>query len=40
MLRSRTSLRRALACVALPTCGQAMAEAERYLPELLEKVEV
>ena len=29
----------ALACVALPTCSQAMAEAERYLPELLGKVE-
>ncbi len=30
----------ALACVALPTCGLAMAEAERYLPELLDKTEV
>ena len=30
----------ALACVALPTCGLAMAEAERYLPELLDKAEV
>jgi sulfite reductase (NADPH) hemoprotein beta-component len=29
----------ALACVAMPTCSQAMAEAERYLPELLHKVE-
>jgi sulfite reductase (NADPH) hemoprotein beta-component len=29
----------ALACVALPTCPLAMAEAERYLPELLSKVE-
>ena len=29
----------ALACVALPTCGLAMAEAERYLPELSEKIE-
>ena len=29
----------ALACVALPTCGLAMAEAERYLPDLLSKVE-
>ena len=28
-----------IACVALPTCGQAMAEAERYLPELLDKIE-
>ncbi len=29
----------ALACVALPTCALAMAEAERYLPELVEKIE-
>jgi sulfite reductase (NADPH) hemoprotein beta-component len=29
----------ALACVAFPTCGQAMAEAERYLPELSLKIE-
>ncbi|HEX7063031.1 MAG TPA: assimilatory sulfite reductase (NADPH) hemoprotein subunit [Woeseiaceae bacterium] len=29
----------ALACVALPTCGLAMAEAERYLPELTDKLE-
>jgi sulfite reductase (NADPH) hemoprotein beta-component len=28
-----------LACVALPTCGQAMAEAERYLPELIDEIE-
>ncbi len=28
-----------IACVALPTCPQAMAEAERYFPQLLEKVE-
>lgn len=26
-------------CVALPTCGLAMAEAERYLPELITKLE-
>ena len=31
--------RHAVSCVALPTCGLAMAEAERYLPELLDKVE-
>ncbi|MBW3550015.1 MAG: assimilatory sulfite reductase (NADPH) hemoprotein subunit [Proteobacteria bacterium] len=38
--RSASPLRRnALACVALPTCGLAMAEAERYLPELLGKLE-
>ncbi len=36
----RTPLRRdALACVALPTCPLAMAEAERYLPDLGRKVE-
>ena len=29
----------ALACVAFPTCGLAMAEAERYLPDLTAKVE-
>ena len=29
----------ALACVALTTCALAMAEAERYLPELVEKLE-
>ena len=27
-----------MACVALPTCGLAMAESERYLPTLLEKM--
>lgn len=29
----------ALACVALPTCALAMAEAERYLPRALEQVQ-
>ncbi len=28
-----------MACVALPTCGLAMAESERYLPSLLTKIE-
>lgn len=28
-----------MACVALPTCALAMAEAERYLPDLLSKLE-
>ena len=38
--RDATPLRRdALACVALPTCGLAMAEAERYLPDFVGKVE-
>jgi sulfite reductase (NADPH) hemoprotein beta-component len=32
--------RHAIACVALPTCGLAMAESERYLPALLPKLEV
>lgn len=31
--------RNSMACVALPTCGLAMAESERYLPTLLEKME-
>ena len=35
-----TALRRdALACVALNTCSQAFAEAERYLPQLLDKLD-
>ena len=29
----------AISCVALPTCGLAMAEAERYLPRILELLE-
>ena len=28
-----------MACVALPTCGLAMAESERYLPQLVTKIE-
>jgi sulfite reductase (NADPH) hemoprotein beta-component len=35
-----TPVRRdALACVSLPTCGLAMAEAERYLPTFIDRVE-
>lgn len=35
-----SALRRSsMACVALPTCGLAMAEAERYLPTLINKIE-
>jgi sulfite reductase (NADPH) hemoprotein beta-component len=30
----------AIACVALPTCPLAMAEAQRYLPDLVGKIEV
>jgi sulfite reductase (NADPH) hemoprotein beta-component len=38
--RRISALRRhALACVALPTCGLAMAEAERYLPTFVDKLE-
>jgi sulfite reductase (NADPH) hemoprotein beta-component len=38
--RRTTGLRaRSLACVALPTCGLAMAESERYLPSLLDKLD-
>ena len=32
-------LAHAMACVALPTCGLAMAEAERYLPEFAGKLQ-
>ncbi|GLQ98412.1 assimilatory sulfite reductase (NADPH) hemoprotein subunit [Dyella mobilis] len=31
--------RHVVACVALPTCGLAMAESERYVPQLLPKLE-
>ncbi len=31
--------RNSMACVALPTCGLAMAESERYLPGLISKIE-
>ncbi|OJY69662.1 MAG: sulfite reductase subunit beta [Sphingobium sp. 66-54] len=31
--------RNSIACVALPTCGLAMAESERYLPTLIDKLE-
>jgi sulfite reductase (NADPH) hemoprotein beta-component len=38
--RRHSAIRRhAVACVALPTCGLAMAESERYLPTILEKLE-
>ncbi len=40
-LHSRGSAlaRAALACVALPTCGLAMAEAERYLPDFVARLD-
>ena len=31
--------RNALACVALPTCGLALAESERYLPDLITRLD-
>jgi sulfite reductase (NADPH) hemoprotein beta-component len=31
--------RNAIACVALPTCGLALAESERYLPSLVTRLE-
>jgi sulfite reductase (NADPH) hemoprotein beta-component len=38
--RSVGALRRsAMACVALPTCGLALAESERYLPDLISRLE-
>jgi sulfite reductase (NADPH) hemoprotein beta-component len=38
--KGRSAMRlNSMACVAMPTCALAMAEAERYLPELLTKVE-
>ena len=40
LYRTASPLRlNALACVSLPTCALAMAEAERYLPEFTGKVE-
>ena len=36
-----TALRlNAMACVAFPTCGLAMAESERYLPSLIDKLDI
>ncbi|WFO49327.1 assimilatory sulfite reductase (NADPH) hemoprotein subunit [Bacillus pumilus] len=38
--QQHSALRRSsMACVSLPTCGLAMAEAERYLPRLIDKIE-
>lgn len=37
--RAATLRTHALACVAFPTCGLAMAESERYLPSLIDKVD-
>ena len=38
--RQASTLRRAsMACVSLPTCGLGLAESERYLPELMTRIE-
>ncbi|MDM5298321.1 assimilatory sulfite reductase (NADPH) hemoprotein subunit [Bacillus pumilus] len=38
--QQHSALRRSsMACVSLPTCGLAMAEAERYLPHLIDRIE-
>ncbi len=38
--RAASALRQSsIACVALPTCGLAMAESERYLPDLITKID-
>lgn len=38
---AQTALRQnSIACVALPTCSQAFAEAERYLPHLIDQLDV
>jgi sulfite reductase (NADPH) hemoprotein beta-component len=34
-----TLRKNAIACVSMPTCGLAMAESERYMPDLLTKIE-
>ncbi|HQT68722.1 MAG TPA: NADPH-dependent assimilatory sulfite reductase hemoprotein subunit [Acetobacteraceae bacterium] len=39
--QTHSTLRRnAMACVALPTCGLALAESERYLPDLISKIDM
>jgi sulfite reductase (NADPH) hemoprotein beta-component len=37
--RATPLARNAMSCVAFPTCGLAMAESERYLPTLVEKLD-
>ena len=40
VVEASSGLRRnAMSCVALPTCGLALAEAERYLPGLITEIE-
>jgi len=40
LLTPKSGLRRnSMACVALPTCGLALAESERYLPDLIDALD-
>jgi sulfite reductase (NADPH) hemoprotein beta-component len=40
LVRPISGLRRnSMACVALPTCGLALAESERYLPDLIDAID-
>ena len=40
LLTPNSGLRRnSMACVALPTCGLALAESERYLPDLIDALD-
>jgi len=39
LLRGSVLREAAMACVALPTCGLALAESERYLPSLITKLD-
>ena len=39
LLASSGLRRNAMACVALPTCGLALAESERFLPAVIDKLE-
>lgn len=38
--RSSILRRNSIACVALPTCPLALAEAQRYLPQLIDKIDL
>lgn len=40
MERSSVLRKNSIACVALPTCPLALAEAQRYMPELIDKIDI
>lgn len=40
MERSSVLRKNSIACVALPTCPLALSEAQRYLPELIDKIDL